>query len=71
MTPTIWILCSALILSGCAAQPSPNVTATNQGVCVALSKYMPVKYHSSSTDAESTANIKNANAAYRAACNVK
>lgn len=71
LTPTISILCSALLLVGCSNQPAPDVTATNQGVCVALSKYMPVKYHGATVDAESKTNIQTANAAYRAACNVK
>ena len=71
MIQTISIACAALLLAGCSNQPAPQVTPTNQGVCVALSKYLPVKYHGASTDAETTANIKEANAAYRAACGVK
>ena len=72
MIQTIWTLCAALLLVGCSpVQPPPNVTATNQGVCVALANYLPVKYHGTTVDAESRANIQAANAAYRAACNVK
>lgn len=70
-TQMIWMLCSTLLLAGCNPQPAPNVTATNQGVCVALSKYLPVKYHGATVDAESRANIQSANTAYRAACNIK
>lgn len=71
MIQTISMACAALLLAGCDLQPKPDVTSTNQGVCIALSKYMPVKYHGATIDAESRANIQTANAAYRAACNVK
>ena len=71
MIQTTSIVCAALLLAGCSNQPAPDVTATNQGVCIALSKYLPVKYHGATVDQETRANIQSANAAYRAACNVK
>lgn len=71
MLQTISILCGALVLSGCASQPTPQVTPTNQGICVALAKRMPVQYHRLSVDEESARNIQLANAAYRTACGVK
>ena len=58
-------------LGGCLSEaPAPVVTpmATNTGVCAALARDMPVRVHSSTTDAESQANVARANAAYRQAC---
>lgn len=79
MTQMISMLCGTLplviSLSSCSLtgdnQPPPNVTPTNQGVCLALAKNLPVRYHRLSVDDESRRNIELGNAAYRAACNIK
>lgn len=69
MTRTIWTACASAaalgaMLAACETRPPPAPVA----VCEALRPDMPVKYHGSTTDAETVTNIRRANARYRAAC---
>lgn len=68
MTRTILIAGSLIAALGvvvaCAVAPPPAPIA----ICEALRPDMPVKYHADTTDAETTDNIRRANARYRAAC---
>ena len=66
MTRIIWTSALSLALGGCLTMgpPPPTVAAT----CEALRPAMPVKYHGATTDRETVANIRAANARFRAAC---
>jgi hypothetical protein len=67
MTRIIWIAAGlSLALGGCATmgRAPPSVAAT----CEALRPALPVKYHGNTMDAESVANVRAANARFRAAC---
>lgn len=57
------ILIASLSLLACTPTP-----ANNGSICEALRPDMPVKFHGSSTDAETIANIRRANARFQAAC---
>lgn len=59
------VLCIAL--TGCA-QPAVQVQADQSAICDALRPAMPIQYHGATTDAETKANIQQANARYQAAC---
>lgn len=69
MTRIIWTLAGLSWLAffgvvACADRPAPAAAAT----CEALRPDMPVKYHGNTTDADTIANIRRANARFRAAC---
>ena len=70
MTRTIWTLAGLswlafFVVIACAQNSAPPAAAST---CEALRPDMPVKYHGNTTDAETIANIRRANARYRAAC---
>lgn len=65
--PTIWTVAASLALVACAPAPV-RIQADSAAVCEALRADLPVKYHGNSTDAETVANIRRANARFRAAC---
>lgn len=60
----------ALSIAACTPAPPPpvRIQADSAAVCEALRADLPVKYHGNSTDAETVANIRRANARFRAAC---
>jgi hypothetical protein len=59
----IILIASLLALTGCLT------TRTDDALnCEALRPDLPVKYHAKTTDAETTANIRRANARFTAAC---
>lgn len=67
MTRTILTLLAVsmgALVAACPDTPPPSPI----GVCEALRPDMPVKYHGNTTDAVTTANIRRANARFRAAC---
>ncbi len=62
---------SSLALAACPSVPAPapvRIQAGSSAVCEALRADMPVKYRGNSTDAETIANIRRANARFRATC---
>ncbi len=62
---------SALALAACpsASVPPPvRIQVDSAAVCEALRADLPVKYHGNTTDPETIANIRRANARFRAAC---
>lgn len=70
-TKIISTLAASLMLAACASPPPPapvRIQADSAAVCEALRADMPVKYRGNSTDAETIANIRRANARFRAAC---
>lgn len=67
MIRIIWTASLSLALAACATAPAPPASSS---VCEALRPDMPVKFHGATTDAETTANIRRANARFRAACPV-
>jgi len=69
MIRTISIACASALglaaIGACAiAEPPPAPAAA----CEALRPDMPVKYRGNTTDAETTGNIRRANARFQAAC---
>lgn len=69
MTRTIWIACTSAVALGaivaaCGDRSAPPAIA----VCEALRPDLPVKYHGATTDAETVANIRRANARFRKVC---
>lgn len=67
MIRTISIALASVALAGivaCATTPPPAPVA----VCEALRPDLPVKYHATTTDAETIANIRRGNARFAAAC---
>lgn len=55
---------AALLVACAGSAPAPAPIA----VCEALRPDLPVKYHARTTDAETIANIRRANARFEAAC---
>ncbi|MDP1906969.1 MAG: hypothetical protein Q8K85_01615 [Hyphomicrobium sp.] len=58
------IACASLVLAGCGTEAQPAALST----CEALRPDMPVQYHGRTTDAETVANIRRANARYQKVC---
>lgn len=52
------------VIAACATAPEPPTAS----LCEAMRPDMPVKYHATTTDAETIANIRRANARFTAAC---
>lgn len=62
---------SLALLAACstsALPPPVRIQADSAAVCEALRADLPVLYHAKSTDAETIANIRRANARFRASC---
>lgn len=60
------LVAGLLVIAACSTAPAPAAAAAS--VCEALRPDLPVKYHATTTDAETIANIRRANARFAAAC---
>jgi hypothetical protein len=63
----------SISLGGCfgpaqIADPAPTKASPLEGGCEGMRETMPIKYHANTTDAETIANVRKANAAFRATC---
>lgn len=72
MTSLIWIVACSLLVASCAQGGGVPLVSTPStiAVCEAIrgDGDMPVKYHASTTDAETIRNIRKANARFQAVC---
>lgn len=67
MTRTILIaaaLSAGMLVAACPDTPPPSPI----GVCEALRPDLPVRYHGDTTDPATVANVRRANARFRAVC---
>jgi hypothetical protein len=67
----ILITSIALSLALAACAPTPVAVpppSSNAATCAALSADMPVQYHGNTTDADTVARVRRANARYRVVC---
>lgn len=67
-TISIALLLASSVAALVAACGDDRSRPSGQSVCEAMRPDMPVKYHGSTTDAETIGNIRRANARYSAAC---